>query len=307
MLSIRSRIINLLLKNRHLLQGKLRQERFTMDSSIKDFRKLCEEGASKYGKIPKNVKITSQCVEDINCEWIIPNDSPSDKVVLYVHGGGYVAGSCSDHRGFVSRFAERVGLKNFLYEYRLAPEFPFPAAIEDTVKVYKFLLNLGYQTENILIAGESAGGGLVLALLLYLRDHKIDLPAAAIAISPWTDLTCSSDSYRSKNKVSLAPLDSWLVFSKHYVSNNDPKNPYISPLFGDLSSLPPIYINSGENDELYDDGFLFAEKAKKDGNGITFRNGVGMVHCYPLLAPMFPEATQAMNEICDYMKKMLNL
>lgn len=305
MSSLRSKIIIGLLRKRHLFKGKLRKEVFDDNSSIQNFRDECEKGASKYSKIPDGVKIKEEMIAGIKGEWIIPKGSNKDKLIMYVHGGGYVSGSCADHRGFVSKFAERCGVINYLYEYRLAPEHPFPAALDDSVKIYEQLLIMEKKAENIIIAGESAGGGLVLAILLALKEKKIPLPKAAVAISPWTDLTCSSQSYTSKNKVSLAPLNSWLVFSKHYIGNDKADNPFISPLFGDLTGLPPIFINSGEDDELYEDGEKFYLKAKQAGNDIIFIAGKGMIHCYPLLAPMFKEATEAMDEICGFIKKQL--
>jgi len=169
--------------------------------------------------------------------------------------------------------------------------------------VYKGLLAKGFRPGHIVMAGESAGGGLALAILLSLKEQKIAMPAAAVVISPWTDLTCSSDSYKTKNKVSVAPLNSWRVFSEHYVGDKPPDLPLISPLFGDLQGLPSILINSGEDDELFEDGEKFYIKAKKAGVDVTFRAGKGMVHCYPLLAPMFKEATEAMNETCTFINK----
>ncbi|MGA3014619.1 MAG: alpha/beta hydrolase [Bacteroidales bacterium] len=306
MTSFKSKIFNLLLRNRHLFRGKLSKEVFDFDTSIAEFRKLCEKGARKYSKIPSEINVKEQTIEGIKSEWLAPNGADPEKLILYVHGGGYVSGSCSDHRGFVSKFAKDTGITNLLYEYRLAPESPFPAALEDSVKIYKWILATGFKPENILIAGESAGGGLCLALLLALKERHIALPVAGVAISPWTDLTCSSDSYRTKNKVSLAPLNSWTVFSRHYVGNDQATNPFISPLFGDLKGLPPILINSGEADELFEDGEKFFLKAKREGVNIIFRPGPGMVHCYPLLAPLFNEATVAMGEIVDFIKRNLN-
>lgn len=301
--SLKSKIFNMMMRNRHLFQGKLKKEIFNDHTSIENFRKLCEDGAAKYARIPEGIEIKAEIINGIKAEWIIPDKADHEKVILYVHGGGYVSGSCSDHRGFVSKFAKRCGIINLVYEYRLAPENPFPAALDDSIKVYKSLLAMGKKPENIIIAGESAGGGLTLAILLALKDNNLPQPAAAVSISPWTDLTCSSASYITKRKVSVAPFNSWLVFSKHYVGKYKANNPFISPLFGDLSGLPPIFINSGEDDELFDDGEKFYLKAKAAGVDITFRAGEGMVHCYPLLAPMFPEATEAMNEICYFVNK----
>lgn len=302
MQSIKSRIINFILRNRHLLRFKLRKPVFDFNSSIDDFRRECEEGAAKYGKIPDGVSVISGETGGVRAEWLIPAGAPADKIIMYVHGGGYVSGSCADHRGFVARFAAGCGCTALTYEYRLAPEHPFPAAVDDSVAVYRALTASKYSPADIIIAGESAGGGLALALLLALKERNLPLPAAAVAISPWTDLKCEGESYRTKNKVSLAPLNSWIVFGKYYAGNTDPSNPLISPLYGDLSGLPPILINSGTDDELYDDGKNFYLKAKAAGADISFRSGEGMVHCYPLLAPMFPEASEAMDEIVEFIK-----
>jgi acetyl esterase/lipase len=305
MTSLKSRMFNFLLRNRHLFQGKIRKEAFDFTTSIAGFREQCEKGATRYAKIPKEITIKEQVIEGIKSEWLIPDGANPEKLILYVHGGGYVAGSCNDHRGFVSKFAKKTGITNLVYEYRLAPENPFPAALDDSVKAYQWLLASGFKSENILIAGESAGGGLCLAILLALKERNIALPAAAVAISPWTDLTCSSDSYKTKNKVSLAPLNSWTIFSKYYSGENEQTNPFISPLFGDLKGLPPILINSGVDDELFEDGEKFYLKAKEAGVEITFTAGIGMVHCYPLLAPMFQEANEAMDEIVGFIKTQL--
>ncbi|MCK9304640.1 MAG: alpha/beta hydrolase [Bacteroidales bacterium] len=283
----------------------MKKEVFDSDTSIIGFRERCEKGAGKYSRIPRDITISEQFIEGIKSEWLIPKDSNTNKVILYVHGGGYVSGSCSDHRGLISKFARNTGVQNLIFEYRLAPEHPFPAALDDSVKIYKWLLSSGFKPENILIAGESAGGGLCLATLLALKERNIPMPIAGVAISPWTDLICSSESYKTKNKLSPAPLNSWTVFSNYYVGDNKADNPLISPLYGDLNGLPSIFINAGEDDELFEDGEKFYLKSKEAGVDIQFRAGKGMLHCYPLLAPMFREATEAMAEIVDFVKKKL--
>ena len=305
-MSLKSNFVNFMLRNRHLFQGKLHKDVFTDHTSIAEFREMCERGAARHTRIPKGVTIKKGSIAGMNAEWLIPDGADHRKLVLYIHGGGYVSGSCSDHRGFVAKFAHYTGVKTLLFEYRLAPEHPFPAAVNDSVDVYQQLSDGGLLHENIVIAGESAGGGLTLATLLAIKDRNLSLPAAAVAISPWTDLTCSGESYNTKNRYSLAPLNSWTVFSKHYVGNDKADNPLISPLFGDLCGLPPLFINAGEHDELYDDGEQFALKAAAALVDVTFRKGERQVHCYPLLAPMFPEATVAMNEIVDFIRKHLN-
>jgi epsilon-lactone hydrolase len=306
-MSFKSKTFNFLLRNGHIFQGKIKKEVFDFNTSISEFRDRCEKGAKRFGKLPKEISIKKQMIQGINSEWLIPQGTPSDQVILYFHGGGYVSGSCNDHRGLISKFAMYSGITNLIFDYRLAPENPYPAALEDSLLIYKWLLFNGYQSENILFAGESAGGGLCLATLLALKYQNITYPTAAIAISPWTDLTCSSDSYKTKNNLSPAPIDSWTVFSKYYIGENDGRNPLISPLYGDLHGLPPIFINSAADDELFEDGEKFYKKAKDSGVDISFKAGEGMVHCYPLLAPMFKEATEAMSDIVAFIRKHLNI
>lgn len=305
MTSTKSKFFNFMMRNRHLLQGKLTRERFDSRTPMLKFRELCEKGAAKYSRIPAGIAIKPEMIAGMKAEWIIPEGSDPTKMILYVHGGGYVSGSCSDHRGFVAKFARSCGFMNLVFEYRLAPEHPYPAALDDSINIYAWLLSRGFHPDQILVAGESAGGGLCLALLLALKAKEIPLPVAAVAISPWTDLTCSSESYRTKHHVSVAPRDSWTVFSNHYCGNHPAGDPYISPLFGDLEGLPPLFINAGVDDELFEDGEKFYKKAQNAGVNVTFRPGTGMVHCYPLLAPMFKEATEAMAEICAFIRSHL--
>lgn len=241
--TLKAKLFNFVMRNRHLMQGKLRKAKFDANTSIADFREQAEKGAERYAKIPLGLRIEALDVAGMQAEWLIPDGANPEKAILYVHGGGYVSGSCNDHRAFVSKFASFCGVQALQYEYRLAPEHPFPAAVDDSIRAYEWLLGQGFAPDKLLLAGESAGGGLVLALLLALKGKGMGMPAGAVAISPWTDLTCSSDSYTSKNRVSVAPQDSWLVFSRHYVGDQPANLPLISPLFGDLHGLPPLFIN----------------------------------------------------------------
>lgn len=295
MTSLQSSIFRWIMKLR-------RKEVFDFTTSIDQFRKKCEKGANLLGKLPEGIEVSPVTIDGIYGEWIVPSQATPDKVILYTHGGGYVSGSCSDHRAIVARLVKGCEIRTLLFEYRLAPENPFPAALDDSVSAYRWLLAEGISPSNIMIVGESAGGGLCLATLLALRDQDIPLPAAAVAISPWTDLKCTGESYQTKNKVSLAPLNSWTVFSKYYVGDNDPGLSWISPLYGDLHGLPPIFINAGEDDELIDDSTRFTEKAKAAGVDVKLRVGENMVHCYPFLPSFIPEARQAMDEICAFIK-----
>jgi epsilon-lactone hydrolase len=160
---------------------------------------------------------------------------------------------------------------------------------------------------NIVFAGDSAGGGLCLAALLAIREQGLPLPAAAVALSPWTDLKCTGESYHSNARKCLSPMGTWTAFSQHYIGDRDPCLPWISPLYGDLQALPPMLIYVGGDEILLDDSLRFAEKAKAAGVNVTLRVGKGLFHCYPVCAPLFPEATEAMDEICAFIKKAVNI
>jgi monoterpene epsilon-lactone hydrolase len=308
--SIQSQLINLVLRNRHLLKFHLKRETWDWNTSVPEFREECEKGAKRI-KLPEGIEVSPLTIEGLPtglaAEWIRPSaTSPDhiedDGVIFYTHGGGYVSGSCSDHHGHVAKFVMGSGVPALLYEYRLAPEHPFPAAIEDTLTSYRWLLERGTSPSRIVIVGESAGGGLCLATLLALKEEGIPLPAAGVAISPWTDLKLTGESHRMRSKVSIDPLGMSMVCSKYYAGENDPGDPWISPLYGDLHGLPPLLIYVGDDEMMRDDSTRFADKATHAGVDVTLRVGEGMVHCYPLFAPLFPEATQAMDEICAFIK-----
>ena len=303
--SLRSRLLLVAFRYRHLLKFRLTRERidWTTHASILRFRQECEDGARRFGKIPDGIEVRPVTVAGLRAEWILPSQSTSQRVILFVHGGGYVSGSCSDHRVHVAKFVKGSGIGALLFEYRLAPEHPFPAAIDDSVAAYLWLLAQGVSPSNIVIAGDSAGGGLCLATLLALRDQGIPLPSAAVAISPWTDLTCSGQSYRSNAGRCLSPDGTWTAFSRHYVGDQDPSSPWISPLHGDLRGLPPMLIYVGGDEILRDDSVSFAKKATDAGVDVALRIGKGLFHCYPVCAPLFPEATQAMDEICVFINR----
>jgi epsilon-lactone hydrolase len=304
--SLQSRLVYFTIRNSHLLRFRLKRETWDWNTSIPRFRQECEEASNRMAKMPDGVQVTPIHIDTLpaglSAEWILPAQAAKDKVVFYVHGGGYVSGSCNDHRAMVAKVVKGSGVRALLFEYRLAPEHPFPAALEDTLTAYRWLLDQGVAPEQIVIVGESAGGGLGLAMLLALRDQGMPLPAAAVAMSPSTDLKLTGESHRTKARVCLSPPGMAVVCTKYYTGENDPGLPWISPLYGDLHGLPPLLIYVGEYETLLDDSTRFAEKARAAGVEVTLRVGAGMFHCYPLMAPLFPEATQALDEICTFIK-----
>ena len=305
-MSIQSQFMYFMMKNRHLFQFQLKPDAWDEKTSIPAFREMCESVNSKMANaLPEGLEVLPFDLAGMHAEWLIPAGAKKDQVIFYTIGGGYISGTCSDHRTLVAKVAQNSGTALLMFNHRLAPEHPYPAALEDSLTAYRWLLSQGTTSDNIVMMGESAGGGLCLATLLAIRDLGLPLPAGAVALSPWTDLKLTGDSYRTRRKVCISPPGMSKVCSKYYYGDHDPTDPWISPLYGDLLSLPPIFINVGTYETMLDDSTRFAAKAKSSGVDITLVLGEKMVHCYPLMAPMFPEATQALKEVCDFIKRRL--
>ena len=258
-----------------------------------------------FGKLPKGIRVKPAPMDNPTGEFICLDNAPDDRVLLYFHGGGYAMGTCRAHRTVVANFAKGTGINALTFEYRLAPEHPFPAALDDAVAAYTWLLEHGYAADQVGFIGDSAGAGLVLATLLALKERGMPLPAAAVAQSPWTDLTLSGDSNKTPDP--LAWEGSWEVFGDYYAGDNDKRDPLISPLFGDLAGLPPLFIAVGQREAILDDSVRFAEKAQAAGTDVTLRVGEGMIHCYPTLASFFPEAKRTFTEICEFLREHLGV
>jgi len=301
MQSLRSKLFISLVKNRHLFKFKLKPEAVDENFSVEEFRAGVDR-VSRRMKLPKDVSSEKFKINNIEAEWIIPENAIKNKVLLYIHGGGFISGSCLTHRMHVAKFAKGCQMKSLVFDYRLAPEHPFPAGLDDCVEVYRYLLDQGYKSSDVIVGGESAGGTLVLSLLLALKDKKISLPKAAFSISPVVDLSCSAESFKYNAKKDIAPMNSWNVWTQYYVGESNIKNPLLSPLFGDCKGLPPIYICVGTHEIHLDDCINFADKAKKDGVQVALRKWKNMVHAFPVMSPLFPEAKQAMFEICEFAK-----
>lgn len=305
-MSFQSQVLYFMMKNRHLMKFRLSPETWDETTSIPAFREFAEESNRRMeGSLPAGLQASPFELCRMKAEWLIPVGANKEKVILYTIGGGYVSGSCNDHRTLVAKVAQNSGFSVLMFDHRLAPEHPYPAALEDAVTAYRWLLDQGYSPSNILIMGESAGGGLCLATLLALRDQGFPLPVAAVALSPWTDLKLTGESYRTKAKVCVSPPGMNVICSKYYVGDHDPAEPWISPLYGDLHGLPPLFIVVGEYETMLDDSTRFASKAKAAGVDTTLVVGKKMIHCYPLMAPMFPEATQALDKVCGFIKRHL--
>jgi acetyl esterase/lipase len=306
MRSLRSRALIFAVRNRHLFQGRLRPEVITERTDTNRLREQFLQGARKMGAVPQGIDVTPASIDGMHAEWIRPAEATTDRVVLYTHGGGYVSGNCEDHRMHVAKLVQSCGVPALLFDYRLAPEHPAPAAVEDTLAAYRWLLRKGIQSTNVAIAGESAGGGLCLASLAAIRDEGLPMPCAAVASSPWLDLTCTADSYVRNARKDISLLGSWEVWSRYYAGAADPRDPRISPIYADLRGLPPILIQVGTHEIMLDDCVSFVEKGREAGVDATAKVWDGMVHCFAFFSPMFPEAKAAMAEMGEFIRARLS-
>lgn len=280
------------------------QEKVAIKKRVEDGRAVFEQFAPMF-QIPKDVKIDNVDVSGVPAVWISTPEAVKENVVLYLHGGGYIIGSINTHKEFGSRISRVSNSRVLLLDYRRAPEHPFPAALEDAVAAYKWLIdNEGIKPENVIIGGESAGGGLTLATLLKLRDTGIPLPAAALILSPWADLDMTGDTIRTKAKVDpLASASELFFYSSLYTGEDDPKNPYISPLYADLKGLPPMIIQVGSAEILLSDATRIAEKAKAAGVDVILDIWEDMIHMFQMFALFAPEGQKATEKLGKFIQK----
>ena len=305
-MSFKGKLMCTVLRHRHLLKGHLRPEVIDKNTSIEALRRDCDESAEKLRKPIEGITYLEADYSSCYAEWVLPEDAPTNQVVLYFHGGGFVMGNARSHRNIVGGFMKRLRMKALVFDYSLAPEYPAPAAVNDSADIYKWLLELGYQSQDIVFAGDSAGAGVELATLLKCKDDGLPMPAVCAAFSPCTDLTISGESHKTRVKADpCTPKGMTETYFEYYAGNGDRKHPYASPLFGELSGLPPIIIQVGNDETLRDDSTRFAEKAAEAGVEVKCRVWKGMFHCFPLLAPMFPEATEALDEVCQFIWEKL--
>lgn len=229
--------------------------------------------------------------------------SDPQRHVLYLHGGAYTVGSPRLYRHFTWRLAKAARARVLAIDYRLAPEHPFPAALDDALAAYNWLLGQRADPHRLVIAGDSAGGGLTLATMMKLRDTGAPLPSAAIAMSPWTDLALTGGSLHAN-----AASDPMLIaeevprLARFYVPESEARNPYASPLYGDPRGLPPTLIQVGSDEILRDDAVRMAEKMKAAGCDIVLQVWPRMPHVFQVLAAVVPEARQAMAEIARFLR-----
>lgn len=272
--------------------------RKTDSKKYRGMRRWEERMTAKYVRLPEQCRITPTDAGGVPAEWVSWEGADAGRVILFLHGGGYVICSPRTHRDMICRITRASSARALSLEYRLAPEHPHPAALEDALAAYRWLLDTGTPPSKIAVMGDSAGGGLTLSLLQALRDRALPLPACAVCLSPWADLTCSSSSFRKNSrKDPLLPARVVPDFARMYAPDGDLAQPSVSPLYGDFTGLPPLLIHVGTDEILLDDSTGVAEKAARDGASVELKIWPNMIHVFQALAFMHPAARQSIREI----------
>jgi len=291
------------------LTGRYMQKLDVANVPVETAREHLEFIAKTLLRAVRHVLIEPGQLGGVEVDWIYPKDARKDKVLLYLHGGAYVLGSRRTHRQLVSHMAREAGITAVMPEYRLAPENPFPAGIDDAVAVYRALLDLGFKPEDIIISGDSAGGGLSVATLLTLRHAGEPLPAAAILLSPFLDLTGSGES-----TVTRAEQDPWFhnddlpVVAKYYCPDETQwTHPLVSPVFANVSGLPPMLIQVGDDEILLSDSTRFARNLEEAGVDVELEVFPEMWHVFQMFVGKMPESGAAIRKIAAYIDARFSL
>jgi monoterpene epsilon-lactone hydrolase len=254
---------------------------------------------------PGDIDIQAILIEHLDADWVAVPESDGPCTILYLHGGGYIVGSHTAYGEFAGRLARATRSRVCVVDYRLAPEYPFPAALEDAVLAYRWLLNEGIASSDIVIAGDSAGGGLALATLMALRDAGVPLPRCAVTFSPWTDL-CGTGATLAPGAVDdpMIQAEAIIDMASHY-AGDESANPLVSPLYGEFHGLPPLLIQVGTREVLLDDARRVRDKASAAGVPVTYHEGEGLIHVWPVLAAAAPESAEALDRVARFIEVVI--
>ena len=251
--------------------------------------------------VPPDVRVEPTRAGPVPAAWISTPGARDDAALLYLHGGGYIMGSIRTHTELCGRIARATGVPVLALDYRLAPEHPFPAAVDDAVAAHRWLLGRGLDPSRLAIGGDSAGGGLALATLVALRAAGVALPACAFCLSPFTDL--SDERPDEGNGDPLIPAEAIQMMASTYLQGRNPKEPTASPVFAEFRGLPPLLIQVGTRERLLSDSLRVAERARAAGVDVVLEKGEGLVHVWHLFGPEMPEAREALGQIGAFVRK----
>ena len=282
--------------------SRLMRPRIDHATPLADVRRYYDSISSGFGEVPSDMVVERAQLGQIKGEWLSVGETQPQRLIIYFHGGGYVSGSPETHRPLVARLCKAAGAIALMFDYRLGPEFPFPAGLRDAVDGYRFLLGRGFSPDSLVLAGDGAGGGLAFATLMAIRNAQLAMPAACVALSPWADMTLSGWSMiqNAKNDAVL----SWeLLFlsSRHYLKGANPADPYASPVFGNLRDFPPIMVHAGSHELLRDDASRLGELAAASNVPVSVEIYDGMPHLFQG-SPSASEAKVSLNRLGQFIR-----
>ncbi|MGE3599112.1 MAG: alpha/beta hydrolase [Dehalococcoidia bacterium] len=278
---------------------------WTPETSLEQIRREWDALFSDY--VPA-VKCTATPVSanGVQAEWIVAPGARAGRTILYLHGGGYVLGSITSHRDIIERLSHAARARVLALDYRLAPEHPFPAPVEDALAAYRWLLDQGVAPSSLAISGDSAGGGLALATMLALKTARTPLPACAALMSPWVDMEVLGESMTTKDAVDPMvhrPMVETMV--QLFLGNGDRRNPLANPLYGDFTELPPMIVHSGTRETLLDDAVRVVDKARKAGVDVDYKIWEDQMHVFHIFAARLDEGADAIRELGAFIERHL--
>lgn len=298
-MSIRAALISFVMK--HTIR-----KQFDQLEDVPTLREAMKKSEQLGGKLPDNVAVVPQMVDELAMDWITLEEVDQNQVILYLHGGGYIVGTPAGYRDMNWRLAELAGCRVLFVDYRLAPENPFPAAVEDATAAYRWLLEEGFKPEQIALCGDSAGGGLAMATMLNLKNLGLPQPACAALMSPWVDLSLSGSSMKEFDGVDCILTEQALSkMAANYLGDRDRKAALASPLFADLANLPPVSIHVGSHEVLYSDSERLVEAILAAGGKAELEVWQKMPHVFPVFAGRIPEGKQALSKMAEFFKRHL--
>jgi acetyl esterase/lipase len=280
--------------------GRWLREDATLEEMRVGFDGMCPEPAA-------DATITPAEVGGVPGKWVSVPGSGST-VILHLHAGGYLIGSSQSHRDLAARIGRAAGARVFLADYRLAPEHPYPAALDDALAAYRGLLAQGVDPRDLVVSGDSAGGGLALATLVALRDAGDPLPAAGVHLSAWADLSMSGDSMTANEPLDpLVNRELLKQMADGYLGEHDPTDPLVSPVFADLAGLPPLFLQGGSSEVLESDSVRIADRVRAAGGEAELQIGYEMVHVFQMFADQLPEAELAIEQIGRFVRRTVGV
>lgn len=298
MTSIRSKVLIFSIKRGGLLNKTITAD--NLDQKRRKFKRL-----EKFFPKPRWVHIQSIDMPTFRGEWVTAPNSRKNKITLYIHGGGFVFDGTKLYRDLIGRLAKESATSVFSLDYSLAPEHKYPVALHEALAAYQWLLNQGYQAENIAFGGDSAGGALVLSLLHKTKLKKLPMPACAFVMSPATDATLADMSLANRDKDAFIKLDTLQFFIESYFGKTPVSDPVASPLLGSLKGFPPLLMHVDSSEIMYNDTVRFAEKARKAGVHVEVHEAQGLFHVWHVFARYLPEARASIAQIGQFVKKYL--